>query len=110
MVVPVLVEELKVQKRLVATGKVRMTKVVHERETRADEPLWHNDTTILSVVEEVLVVKKRWMLREERPIRTQRLEMHQPNGSRYAAKTYRVSVYRRLMNIHEGAVVWQRHW
>ena len=29
MVVPVLVEELEVQKRLVETGKVRITKVVH---------------------------------------------------------------------------------
>src|SRR4029453_1471323 len=39
LVVPVLVEELDVQKRVVETGKVRMTKVVHERETLVDEPL-----------------------------------------------------------------------
>ena len=31
-------------------------------------------TTMLSVVEEVLVVEKRWMLREEIHSRTQRLE------------------------------------
>jgi uncharacterized protein (TIGR02271 family) len=101
MVVPVLVEELDVQKRPVETGKVRITKVVHERETTVDEPLWHddvaitrvpiqrvvegpvpvreeNDTTIISVVEEVLVVEKRWMLREEIHIRKQRIETHQP--------------------------------
>src|SRR5262249_50058151 len=36
MVVPVLVEELEVQKRLVETGKVRITKVVHEHETVVD--------------------------------------------------------------------------
>jgi stress response protein YsnF len=36
------------------------------------------DTTILSLVEEVLVVEKRWMLREEIHIRTQRIETHQP--------------------------------
>jgi stress response protein YsnF len=35
-------------------------------------------TTVLSVVEEVLVVEKRWMLREEIHIRKQRLETHQP--------------------------------
>jgi stress response protein YsnF len=35
-------------------------------------------TTILSVVEEVLVVEKRWMLREEIHIRRQRIEAHQP--------------------------------
>jgi uncharacterized protein (TIGR02271 family) len=101
MVVPVLVEELDVQKRLVETGKVRITKVVRERETLVDEPLLHdkvaitrvpiqrvvdgpvpvredNGTTIISVVEEVLVVEKRWMLREEIHIRKQRIETHQP--------------------------------
>src|SRR5919108_5177482 len=101
IVVPVLREELDVQKRPVETGKVRITKVVHERETIVDEPLWHdnvavtrvpmqrvvdgpvpvreeNGTTIISVVEEVLVVEKRWMLREEIHIRKQRIETHQP--------------------------------
>ena len=37
-----------------------------------------NGTTIVSVVEEVLVVEKRWMLREEIHIRQQRIETHQP--------------------------------
>jgi len=101
MVVPVLVEELEVQKRLVETGKVRITKVVHEREALVDEPLFHdnvaitrvpmqrvvhgpvavreeNGTTIISIVEEVLVVEKRLMLREEIHIRKQRIETHQP--------------------------------
>ena len=101
MMVPVLVEELDVHKRLVETGKVRITKVVHEREALVDEPLFHdkvaitrvpiqrvvdgpvpvreeNGTTIISIVEEVLVVEKRWMLREEIHIRKQRIETHQP--------------------------------
>jgi uncharacterized protein (TIGR02271 family) len=101
IVVPVLVEELDVQKRLVETGKVRITKVVRERETLVDEPLFHdkvaitrvpiqravdgpvpvredNGTTIISIVEEVLVVEKRWMLREEIHIHKQRIETHQP--------------------------------
>jgi uncharacterized protein (TIGR02271 family) len=100
-VVPVLVEELEVEKRVVETGKVRITKVVHERETLIDEPLVRDNvaisrvpmqrvvegpipvreehgTTIISVVEEVLVVEKRWMLREEIHIRKQRTETHQP--------------------------------
>jgi uncharacterized protein (TIGR02271 family) len=86
---------------VVETGKVRLTKVVHEREAHVDEPLWREEvevtrvpmqrvvegpvpvreehgTTILSVVEEVLVVEKRWMLREEIHLRKQRLETHQP--------------------------------
>jgi len=101
IVVPVLVEEIEVQKRLVETGKVRITKVVHEREALVDEPLFHdkvaithvpmqrvvdgpvpvreeNGTTIISIVEEVLVVEKRLMLREEIHIRKQRIETHQP--------------------------------
>ena len=101
IVVPVVVEELEVQKRPVETGKVRITKVVHEREALVDEPLVRenvaitrvpiqrvvdgpvpvreeNGTTIISVVEEVLVVEKRWMLREEIHIRKQRVETHQP--------------------------------
>ena len=100
-VVPVLVEELEVQKRVVETGKVRITKVVHERETLVDEPLLRDNvaisrlpmqrvvegpipvreehgTMIISVVEEVLVVEKRWMLREEIHIRKRRTETHQP--------------------------------
>jgi hypothetical protein len=100
MVVPVLVEELEVQKRLVETGTVRMTTVVHEREALVDALLLHDKvaitrvpvqrvvegpmpvreehgTTIISIVEEV-VVEKRWMLREEIHIRTQRIETHQP--------------------------------
>ena len=100
-VVPVMAEELAVQKRVVETGKVRITKVVHERETLVDEPLFHdkvaitrvpiqrvvdgpvpvreeNGTTIISIVEEVLVVEKRLMLKEELHIRKRRVETHQP--------------------------------
>jgi len=113
MVVPVLVEELEVQKRLVETGKVRITKVVHERETLVDEPLFHdkvaitrvpvqrvvdgpvpvreeNGTTIISIVEEVLVVEKRLMLREEIHIRKQRLETHQPQRVTLRSEEVRV--------------------
>jgi uncharacterized protein (TIGR02271 family) len=101
LVVPVVVEELEVQKRAVETGTVRITKVVRERETLVDEPLIRenvaisrlpmqrvvegpipvredNGTTIISVVEEVLVVEKRWMLREEIHIRKRHTETHQP--------------------------------
>src|SRR4029453_18619759 len=101
IVVPVLVEELEVQKRVVETGKVRITKVVHERETLVDEPLLRDNVAIsrlpmqrvvegpipvreehgmmiISVVEEVLVVEKRWMLREEIHIRKRPTETPQP--------------------------------
>lgn len=113
IVVPVLVEELEVQKRLVETGKVRITKVVHERETLVDEPLFHdnvaitrvpmqrvvdgpvpvreeNGTTIISIVEEVLVVEKRLMLREEIHIHKQRVETHQPQHITLRSEEVRV--------------------
>jgi uncharacterized protein (TIGR02271 family) len=113
MVVPVLVEELEVQKRLVETGKVRITKVVHEHETLVDEPLFHdkvaitrvpmqrvvdgpvpvreeNGTTIISIVEEVLVVEKRLMLREEIHIHKQRIETHQPQRITLRSEEVRV--------------------
>jgi uncharacterized protein (TIGR02271 family) len=130
MVMPVLVEELEVQKRLVETGKVRITKEVHERETVVDEPLFHdkvaitrvpiqrvvdgpvpvreeNGTTIISIVEEVLVVEKRLMLREEIHIRKQRIETHQPQRITLRSEAVRVE---RIPNANnEGEVVWQKH-
>lgn len=101
LVIPVIVEELDVQKRQVETGKVRITKVVHEQEALVDEPSWHeavtvtrvpvqrvvdgpipvrheDGTMIVSIMEEVLVVEKRLLLKEELHIRTQRVETHQP--------------------------------
>lgn len=98
---PVIIEEIDIQKRLVETGKVRITKVVHEHEAVVDEPLlrdevevervsihrlveeaipmrYEGETMIVSVMEEVLVVEKRLMLTEELHIRKRRVEMHQP--------------------------------
>jgi uncharacterized protein (TIGR02271 family) len=88
VVVPVIEEEIDVQTQQAETGKVRITKAVHEREVVVDEPLqrdevevervpierlveaaipvrYEGDTVIVSVMEEVLVVEKRWMLKEE---------------------------------------------
>jgi uncharacterized protein (TIGR02271 family) len=100
-VIPVIEEELDVQKRALETGKVRVTKVVHEQETLVDEPLYHdevevervlidrvvdgplpvryeNDTIIVPIMEEVLVVEKRLILKEEVHIHKRRVETHQP--------------------------------
>jgi uncharacterized protein (TIGR02271 family) len=101
LVVPVIAEELEVQKRVVETGKVRITKVAQEREVVVDEPLfgeevevervpiqrvvegpipvrYEDDTVIVSILEEVLVVEKRLLLKEEFHIRKRRVETHQP--------------------------------
>ena len=100
-VIPVIEEELDVQKRVVETGKVRVTKGVHEHKTLVDEPLfrdevevervlidrvvdgpvpvrYEDDTMIVPIMEEVLVIEKRLVLKEELRIRKRRVETHQP--------------------------------
>jgi uncharacterized protein (TIGR02271 family) len=120
LVVPVIAEELAVQKRVVETGKVRITKVIHEREVVVDEPLlgetvevervpierlvdgpipmrYENNAVIVSIVEEVLVVEKRLMLKEELHIRKRRVETHQPQQVTLRREEARIE---RLNNIN----------
>ena len=100
-VLPVIVEELDVQKRPRETGRVRITKRVHEQEDLVDEPLLRDevaiehvpvnrfvegpvstrsegDTLIIPLLEEVLVVEKRLLLKEELHLTKRRVETHQP--------------------------------
>ena len=101
LVIPVIADELDIQKRVVETGKVRVSKAVHEDETVVDEPLFRDeveverisvhrpvegplpvryegDTVIIPIMEEVLVVQKQLILKEEFHIRKRRIETHQP--------------------------------
>jgi uncharacterized protein (TIGR02271 family) len=101
LVVPVMVEELEIKKHQVETGRVRISKVVHEREEVVDEPLrreevsiarvpinrfvdeaipvrYEGATMIVSLLEEVLVVEKRLMLKEELRITRRQVEAHKP--------------------------------
>lgn len=87
-VVPLIAESLSVEKRVVETGGVRIHKVVRERQEAFDEPLFREnvrvervpvgrivdgpvatrqegDTMIVALLEEVLVVEKRLLLKEE---------------------------------------------
>jgi uncharacterized protein (TIGR02271 family) len=86
--IPVLREELKVGKKWVETGVARVKKTVREREEVVDEPLMKEEihvervainryvdgpvpvrqedgVTIVPVMEEVLVVEKKLLLKEE---------------------------------------------
>jgi len=101
LVVPVVVEEVDVQKRRWETGGVRVHLAVKEREETVDEPLIRQEVqvdrvpinrpidrppapreegnvTIIPVVEEVLVVEKRLMLKEEVRITRRQFEAHEP--------------------------------
>jgi uncharacterized protein (TIGR02271 family) len=101
LVLPVIEETLAVDTRPVETGRVRLRKVVHAREELVDPPLlreeviiervpinrvvegplpvrYVGDTMIIPLVEEVLVVDTRLILKEEVHITTRRTETHTP--------------------------------
>jgi stress response protein YsnF len=96
MVIPVIVEDLDVEKRT-HTRRVRVSKHVHEREEVIEDTGFHEevkvdrvpvnkvvdqlpevrregDTTIIPVLEEVLVVEKRVVLKEEVRITKRRVK------------------------------------
>ena len=104
-VLPVLEETLRVEKRQVERGKVRVRKVVREHEGVVDEPLFREqvevervavnelvdyppavreetseegDVTVIPLVEEVLVVEKRLLLKEEVRVTKRRTERREP--------------------------------
>jgi uncharacterized protein (TIGR02271 family) len=101
LVLPVIEEALEVHTSPVETGRVRIRKVVHEREEIVDPPLLHDevvvervpinrvidgpisvrseeDTLVIPLLEEVLVVEKRLLLKEEVRITKRRVETHMP--------------------------------
>ena len=100
-VLPVLEETVSVQKRRVERGKVRVRKTVSEHEGLIDEPLFservevervavnefvdrappvreEGDVTIIPLLEEVLVVEKRLLLKEEVRVTKNRTERREP--------------------------------
>jgi uncharacterized protein (TIGR02271 family) len=101
LVLPVLAEALDVRTRTVETGRVRLHKTVQTREVLVDEPLlrehvviervpvnrivegpipvrYEGDTIIVSLLEEVLVVDTRLLLKEEVHLTTRRTDTHPP--------------------------------
>jgi uncharacterized protein (TIGR02271 family) len=102
LVVPVVEESLEVGKRAVETGRVRISKTVREREEVIDEPLmqeevdvqrvpvnrvvdgpvpirYEGETMIIPLLEEELVVvEKRLVLREELHVMRRRVDVRKP--------------------------------
>ncbi len=101
LVLPVITEELEVHKRTVTSGGVRIKKLVSEREEVVDEPLlrdevnvervpvnqylneaasvrYEGDVMIIPVLEEVLVVEKRLLLKEELRVTRRQVTKSQP--------------------------------
>jgi len=103
IIIPVVAEQLAVGTRTVETGRVRITKMVREEQQVVDQPLLQEqvmvervpvnqfidaatptaarqegDVLIIPVVEEVLVVEKRLMLKEEVRVSKRRAEVREP--------------------------------
>jgi uncharacterized protein (TIGR02271 family) len=101
LVLPVIQEALDVQTRPVETGRVRIRKIVREWEELVDPPLLHDevvvervpinrvvegpspvrsegDTLIIPLLEEVLVIEKRLLLKEELHLTRRQVETHTP--------------------------------
>jgi uncharacterized protein (TIGR02271 family) len=119
LVLPVIAEQIIVQKHTRITGRVRISKTVQEREEVVDEPLlrqtvdvervpinrvvegelpvrYEGDTMIIPVLEEVLVVEKRLMLKEELHITQRQDQIHQPQ--RIVLRSEDITVDRTLPN------------
>lgn len=101
VVIPVIDEQVQIDKRTVETGRVRISKTVQEREETVDIPLeqevveiervpinqrvdtppavrYEGDTTVYPVLEEVVVVEKRLMLIEEVRVTKRRTTITEP--------------------------------
>jgi len=101
LVFPVIEEQAFVDKRVIETGKVRISKQISEREELIDVPLFREEVTveripvnqyvdqppqvrhegdvmIIPVVQEQLVMQRRLVLVEELRVRKQVVESHQP--------------------------------
>jgi uncharacterized protein (TIGR02271 family) len=119
MVIPVIQEEVVFEKRVVETGKVRISKQIKEYEETVDEPLLREevsiehipinqfvetipkvrqegDVMIIPVVQEQVFVQKRLVLVEELHVRKQVFEVHQPQ--RVTLRKEEVSIKRSVEN------------
>ena len=118
MVIPVIQEEITVDKRVIETGKVRISKRISEHEELVDVPILQEqvtvervpinlfveaqppvrqegDTLIVPVVVEQVVIQKKLMLVEELRVRKQIVEAHQPQ---------QVTLFKEEVEIKRGAV------
>jgi uncharacterized protein (TIGR02271 family) len=98
--IPVIEEHLHVEKQVAESGGVRINKLVHERQEAVEvplfaeeveirrtvvnrpvdgpvEPRYEGDTLVIPLLEEVVVVQKQLLLREEIYITKKQIEMHQ---------------------------------
>jgi len=113
LVVPIVKEQIAVKTRTVETGRIQIQKSVEERVevvdqllfeeevqiervplnrpiTEAVAPYYDEDTLVIPVVEEVLVVQKQLVLREEIRVKKVRKELHEPQEVRLRSEVVNV--------------------
>jgi uncharacterized protein (TIGR02271 family) len=114
LTIPVIEEDLHVERREVETGRLRFVKTVSEREAVVDEPIlrdevtiervplnqpWEGppppvryagDTMIIPLLEEVMVVEKRLVLKEELHVRRVRTTAQEPQTVTLRSEDIRV--------------------
>ena len=118
-IIPIVQEEVVFNKRIVETGKVRISKQIKEYEEIVDEPLLREevavervpinqfietapkvrqegDIMIIPVVQEQVFVQKRLVLVEELHVRKQVFEAHQPQ--RVILRKEEVDIKRSVVN------------
>jgi uncharacterized protein (TIGR02271 family) len=101
LVIPVIQEEVTVDKQVIEAGTVRISKRISEHEEVIDVPLFHEevsvervpvnlfvealppvrqegDTMVIPVVEEQIVIQKKLLLVEELRVRKEVVEHHEP--------------------------------
>lgn len=121
-VIPVIEEHLEVSKELVATGLVRVRKIVHEREVAISEPLatetlhlervpmnvivesapgvrTEGEVTIIPVVEEVLVTTKHLRLVEE--VRITKVQSSAVHHENVILRSEEISVERQKVEVQK---------
>jgi uncharacterized protein (TIGR02271 family) len=118
MVIPVIQEEITIDKRVIETGKVRISKRISEHEELVDVPIFQEqvsveripmnlfveaqpqvrqegDTLIIPVVQEQVVIQKKLLLVEELRVRKQIVESHHPQ---------QVTLFKEEVDIKRSAV------
>jgi len=114
LTIPVIEEGLRVERQEVETGRVRFVKTVSEREAVIDEPVlrdevtfervplnqpwegppppvrYSGDTMIIPLLEEIIVVEKRLVLKEELHVRRVRTTAQEPQRVTLRSEDVRV--------------------
>lgn len=117
VVIPVVREDVGVARERVETGVVSVRKIVHERAVLIDEPMLHDEVDVehvainraveapeppreeggvlvIPVYEEVVTVKRQWILKEE--VRLRRREVQTRHRERVVLRDEQAVVERRV--------------